>query len=110
MSRKRLLETITLLWALKPIVEDRRENKIPSIADTTRQLTIKHEQEIAIYLAFISSITDDPNRVTSVCIEEDLGGRRLIIRVASNNGDLSEVKQGLERIASILEQASQRGL
>ena len=108
-SRKHLLETITLLWALEPIAEGRRENRIPLVADTTRQLPIEREKEIATNLAFISSTRDDSTRITAVCIEEDLSGRKSTIRIASNTGSLIEVQQGFRKIADILEQASLQG-
>lgn len=48
-------------------------------------------------------------RVMAVCVEEDLDGAGMTIRLASNTGDLSRVVAGLTGIAGTLEIAILRG-
>ena len=67
--------------------------------DRDRKLTIERETEIVDNLAFLSTSTDDPNRVMAVCLEEDPGHYRLVIRMASNTGILDEVEEGFNEIA-----------
>lgn len=108
-SRQRLIETITLLWALNEIPERSGKNDFPKDFDRDRKLTIERETEIVDNLAFLSASTDDPNRVMAVCVEEDPGHNRLVIRMASNTGILDEVEEGFNEIARALEKASLRG-
>lgn len=49
-------------------------------------------------------------RVMAVCVEEDSDGRGLTIRVASNAGELSDTRLGLQGITNILEEASVRSM
>lgn len=108
-SRKRLIENITLLWMLNEIVEPSKEHTLPDVIDPKRVLSIQREKEIVDNLAFLSSITDDRRRIMAVCIEEDVNQERLIIRLAVNDGDLVEEKRGFEEIARLLELAALRG-
>lgn len=109
-SRKRLLQNITLLWTLRRIPEKPTENILSSDNDTTYRLTAKRENEIVGNLAFLSATIDDHLKVMAVCVEEDDTGEAVTIRIASNTGDLSEVVNGFKRLGVILEQTAQRGL
>lgn len=109
-SRRRLMENITLLWMLNEIPEPSKEHALPDILDPKRVLSIQREKEIVDNLAFLSSITDDRNRVMAVCIEENVNKERLVIRLAVNKGDLVEEKRGFKEIARALELAALRGL
>lgn len=108
-SRKRLLQNITLLWTLKKVLERPSENILSSDKGSTHRLTIERENEIVGNLAFLSATTDDILKVMAVCVEEDHNGEAITIRIASNTGDLSEVATGFNRLAGVLEQAAQRG-
>ena len=107
-SRTRLMESITLLWMLNEIPETPKEHALSDILDPERALSIQREKEIVDNLAFLSSITDDRNRVMAVCIEENVNQERLIVRLAVNDGDLVEEKRGFESIAKVLELAALR--
>ncbi len=108
-SRKHLMQNITLLGSLSQVPEKPKENHLCSDIDTTRCLTIERENEIVGNLAFLSATMDDILKVMAVCVEEDDSGEAVIICVASNTGDLSEVVKGFMRLARILEKAARRG-
>ena len=107
--RKRLIENITLLWTLNEIIEDPRQNMLPDNGKCWRQLPIERERTIADLLAFLSATHDDNCKITAVCIEENPDHKHLTIRLSSNTGDSSYVKNGFGGIARILEQANTRG-
>ena len=104
------MEDITLLWVLNEVPETPLKNNPPSILNSRRQLSVEREKEITENLAFLSATTEDSKRVTAVCIEEHTQEAGLTIRVASNAGNISEIEEGLKRIAKILEEAAARGL
>lgn len=108
-SRKRLLQNITLLWALNQIPEKPSENHLVSRTDNTHRLTVERENEIVDNLAFLSATTKDYLKVMAVCVEEDESGQAITIRIASDTGDLSELAKGFSRLAKVLEQAALRG-
>ena len=105
----RLIENITLLWTVTEVPEQPKENRFQCEHDKTRQLTPEREKQLAESFAFISASTDDMLRVMAVCVEEDLDGVGMTIRLASNTGDLSRVVAGLTGIAGTLEKAALRG-
>lgn len=106
--QKRLVENITLLWAMCEIPDLPKENKLHSSHDERRQLSLDREQQLVDNFAFISASTDNMLRVMAVCIEEDPDQNGMTIRLASNTGDLSPVIQGFKDIARTLEQASSK--
>ena len=108
-TREQLRQFIIHLRQLNEFPEVPRENLINPEIDPTRQLTVVREREIACNLAFLSAISDDNLKVMAVCVEERCDGRRIIIRIASNTGGLSEVTAGFVRLAKVLEHAAQRG-
>ena len=108
--RKQLIETITLLWTLKEVPGTSMENDPPEIIKDTYQLTFEHEREIVDNLAFISATIDDTHHIMAIGIEEHRDGEGMTIRLASNSGVLPECEMGFKRIATVLEQASSRGL
>lgn len=107
--QKRLVENITLLWAICETPEQPKENDPRGRYNDGRQLSPDREKQLVDSLAFISASTDNMLRVMAVCIEEDSDKNGMTIRLASNTGDLSHVIQGLDSIARTLEQASLRG-
>ena len=78
--------------------------------NTSRQLPFEREKQLADDLAFISATTNDSRKVMAVGLEECPTENRLTIRLASNTGDLSKVRAGLEGIAKTLERAALRSL
>lgn len=107
-TRRELIEHITLLWTLNEVPETPCENDPPSTLDRRRHLNLQREKEITENLAFLSAVTEDSKRVTAICIEEHAGGAGLTIRVASNAGELERIEEGLNQIARVLEDAAKR--
>ncbi|KAL8912810.1 MAG: hypothetical protein Q9171_002268 [Xanthocarpia ochracea] len=106
--QKRLVENITLLWALYETPDQPKENELHGGYDQDRQLPLDRERQLVDSFAFISASTDDMLRVMAVSIEEDPDKIGMTIRLASNTGDLSLVMQGFNSIARTLEEASLR--
>ncbi len=109
-TREQLKKAIEDLERLNDVPQSPQENELLSRdgRDETYKLSASRENEIAGNLAFLSATTDDRERVMAVCIEEFADGTGLIIRVASNTGNLSEIKEGFQTLARILEQAARR--
>jgi hypothetical protein len=103
-----LRRSIDRLAELNQVPEKPRENNLIS-GRSVHFLSISRENEISSNLAFLSAVSDSSLKVMAVCIEEYRNGRGLIIRIASNTGDLSEVTNGLRTLAGSLEEAAQRG-
>ena len=113
-SRKMLMENITLLWLLNQEPERPAENTLPQhlleeTESTSRQLTIERERDLVDNLAFLSASSDDPGKVMAVCVEENQGTEGLTIRMATNTGDLEGVEERFTRIATVLERAAAKG-
>lgn len=106
--QKRLVENITLLWALCETPDQPKENEIRGSYDDGRQLSLDRERQLVDSFAFISASTDNMLRVMAICIEEDPNKTGMTIRLASNIGDLSHVTQGFNSTARTLELASSR--
>lgn len=113
-SRKVLMENITLLWMLNEEPERPAENPLPQhflreTESTSRHLTVERERDLVDNLAFLSASTDDPRKVMAVCVEERSGTEGLTIRMATNAGDLERVMEAFTRIAAVLERVAAKG-
>jgi hypothetical protein len=106
--RQRWLENITVLRILNEIPDVPRKNLLPSHSDSTRQLTIDRERDLADCFAFLSARTDDMQKVMAVYVEEDLDHTGLTIRMAVNTGPFTNMKRGLRNIAILFKTASLR--
>ena len=104
--RKRLIAVITLLSTLNTEPGRPTENEAPGDNRDHRgyQLSFDKERRLAEDFACLAATTDDGTKVMAVSVEEDPDERGLTIRLASNTGDLSGVKEGFERILSVLQQ------
>lgn len=105
MSLNGLAENIFLLEKINNSPGKSQDNPIPAHLhqyQPGRVLTLEQEQSIASTLSFLSSYTDDPNRVSALCIEEILGNGGLLLTIASNSGSLEQLKAGLITMATIL--------
>ncbi|KAH6700685.1 hypothetical protein BKA61DRAFT_207718 [Leptodontidium sp. MPI-SDFR-AT-0119] len=107
-TRAQLQQSISNLRQLDELPEIPRENLVNLEIDSTRQLSVTREKEIACNLAFLSATSDDSLKVMAVCVEEHRNGKGITIRVAANTGDLSTVTAGFVRLARVLEHAAQR--
>ena len=108
--KRRLVENVTMLWTLNDLPEQPKDNTVGRESDETRQLPPERERQLAENFAFISASTDNMRRVMAVCVEENLDKKGITIRVASNTGDLSRIKEKLDGIAKTLETAALRGV
>lgn len=105
--RRRLAENCIFLFAVNEIPGKPEECELPA-EDSSRQLPVVREKQLAEDFAFISASTDDMHKVMAIGLEEDSDRKGMTIRLASNTGDLSEVKEGFESIANILQRAATR--
>ncbi|CZS92490.1 uncharacterized protein RAG0_03089 [Rhynchosporium agropyri] len=108
-TRAQLQQSISNLQQLDELPAIPRENLVSLDIDSTRQLSVTREKEIACNLAFLSATSDESLKVMAVCVEERCNGKGIIIRVAANTGDLSTVTAGFVRLARVLEHAARRG-
>ena len=106
---KTLAENSALLFSITDVPEIAQEHELPA-DDQSYQLTVEREKQLAEDFAFLSAYRDDVTRVMAVAIEEDLRNKQMTIRLASNTGDLSKVKQGFISIGDVLQRAASRGL
>jgi len=109
-SRKTLMESVTLQWMLKKIVEDPKENVLPEDQKSWRQLPIELERTVTDLLAFLSATHDDKSNIMALCIEEARDHTHTMIRIASNSGDCAYARNGLDEMARILEKAHSQGI
>ncbi|OAQ99658.1 hypothetical protein LLEC1_04831 [Akanthomyces lecanii] len=79
-------ENISLLHLLSKIPEPPSDNTSPALAGQCARYTVPFatERSLASTLAFLSSITDNPNCITAVCIQEQTGDETLEIYIAIN--------------------------
>lgn len=105
-TQKQLLEDATLLGALNKVPERPDQKSFRGERSPLRKLTPEREQQLASSFAYLSATTDDMLRVTAACVEEDADNGGITIRVASNTGDLSETKKGLEKLAASITAAT----
>lgn len=105
-DRARLAEDITLLSRLTAEPAAPNENEIPQVPtqdDPSRCLSLKQERLIADAFAYLSKTTENPDRVTAVCVEESRKRQQLTIVVAVNSGTCDSVVEGLSQITAALE-------
>jgi hypothetical protein len=108
-ARRRAAENATLLFCLNEQPTAPRE--IPYTSDTaSSDLSIRREMQLAEDFAFISSMKDDPNGVTAVCMETDHNSGGMAFRIATNTGCPSHIIQQLQMVADIMVKASKRGM
>ncbi|KAM5351697.1 hypothetical protein ACJ41O_004420 [Fusarium nematophilum] len=79
-------------------------------ADADRALSLRDERYLTSTLAFLSSVRDDSNKITAVCVEERPPG--MVVMVAANakgpgvsSAYLASVKHGFDGVFSILREA-----
>lgn len=107
------MKTVALLRQLNDTPAPPTENSIEDFAarhdQGKRSMTISQERDLVECLSFLTAPTDDPRKVTAVCVEES-GTGGMTVMLAANSGDLGAAKEGLERIAEILAQAANESL
>lgn len=113
MSLNGLAENIFLLERIDNSPGKSQNNPIPAHLhqhQPGRILTLEQEQSIASSLSFLSSYTDDPNRVSALCMEETPGNSGLLIIIASNSGSVEPLKAGMMAMANVLMNEATDGL
>jgi hypothetical protein len=104
-------ESIALLFLLHSVPALPSSNSRDSWRGSQGSYTLSFERErsLAGTLAFLSSVTDDPNSIPAVCVEEDPRSACLNVLLAINkvnrndsNQVLQTVKQGFEKIFNVL--------
>jgi hypothetical protein len=108
--RRNLMESITLQWIIREIVEDQKENVLPEDPKSWRQLPMELERTVADILAFLSATHDDASKIMAVCIEEAHDHTHTTIRIASNSGDCVYARHAVDEMARILEKAHSQGI
>lgn len=108
-----LAENIALLRLWSNVPELPKDNPPPAALFTKstekRSLTFTKECDIVDNLAFISAISDDHEKVTATCIEEQADHQGMTVILAVNEGDLDVVQESFRTILGILEEVSSRG-
>ncbi|KAK4173638.1 hypothetical protein QBC36DRAFT_194111 [Triangularia setosa] len=96
---------ISLISPSPGIRQDNSPNYVVSRPDSTRVLTLDAEAALTSTLAFLSGISDDRNHVIALVVEESLpqGEIRVVTAInkdcpESNDGILTEIKDGLQEI------------
>jgi hypothetical protein len=108
-ARRRAAENSTLLFCLNEYPSAPREiTYAPSTPSS--DLSIRREMQLAEDFAFISSMKDDPNGVTAVCIESDPNTAGITLRVAINTGCPLRIVQQLQAVAGIMVRTSKHGM
>lgn len=108
-----LAENIFLLEKVNSSPEESHDNPTPAHLhqyQPSRVLTLEQEQSIASALSFLTSYTNDPYRVSALCIEEVLGHGGLLITIASNSGPTEQLEAGVKAMASVLMNEARDGL
>ena len=107
--RRRTIENAALLWTLAEVPEKPTENSILNV-EGEWTLPISREVQLTEDLAFIASSKDDSNEVLALCVEEGADKTSMVVRVASNAGDLLSAVQNLQGIADLMVRATRRGI
>jgi hypothetical protein len=69
-----------------------------------RVLSLRKELDIAECLTYLSTYSNHPHRVMALCLEERGDHEGLIISVATNDGSLLHLQQGVQSLVRILQQ------
>ena len=109
-----LAEDIALLSLLSTVPEEPGENvpnnEVRSNNQQQRSLTFERERDLVDNLAFLSADTDDSEKVTALCVEENPDTVGLTIVLAVNKGSLAHVKAGFEKMAKILQRVATQSI
>ncbi|OCT49038.1 hypothetical protein CLCR_04631 [Cladophialophora carrionii] len=101
----RLLTAEPTMPARNVLVED-SDLRLPT--DAGRMLSLANERDIVDNLAFLSATSNEPEKVTAMCLEEGPGSDSCTIRIAMNSNKLSGLVADFDKIARILETADRK--
>ncbi|KAH8737557.1 hypothetical protein BGZ61DRAFT_525664 [Ilyonectria robusta] len=109
----RLAEDIALLFYLtRNHAPPERHPMMDPKPDTgsARTLSFRDEWLLTSTLAFLSSVRDDPSKITAVCVEECPSGLTIMLAVNAKDSSpspyLQSVKAGIDKIFSLLRNVS----
>lgn len=112
MQAVRLAEDVAVLTVLDALPGESFDNPLPpgfDERDPRRVLSFERERFLASALAALADISDDPNHVVAVAVEERPSTQGLAVLVAINKGNprsaegtLERVKQGLQGLFNVL--------
>ena len=108
-----LTEEIVLLRMLtaepvKPARNILTDNQVQASSTTSRTLSLAAERDIVNNLAFLSATSDDPEKVTAICLDEGFESESCTIRMAMNSGKLSSLATDFRKITQVLERADRQ--
>lgn len=109
-----ITENIALLALLGSKLEPPKSNPVPhamqhNAGAQRRLLSFKRELGISEAFSILLCMTDDPNRVGAVCVEETGQGSGLLLLTAVNSGSQKERVEAFHRINSVLADISAEG-
>ena len=108
-SRLDLARNVAVLYALNEVPGRDQACEISETeGDGNNRLPLLREKELAEDFAFLCATSDSPEEVRAVAIEPQVDGTGILVRVASNTGDLDHVVRGLQAIGYELEVAARR--
>lgn len=108
---RELFEDFVLLEMLSAEPAKPTSNALASYRQTRDNTTIslEHECKIVNCLAFLFAITEDPLKVSALCLEMDHHGKACTIRVAMNTGIPKEFMAAFRSLARALEETCNTG-
>lgn len=80
-TRELLLQKISLIAMLGPLRIGPKENRLTSTDDQRRCSSVGQEAEIVRHLSFLCYRRKDSQAVNTICIEEILAGKGLIVQL-----------------------------
>ena len=108
-------EDIALLSFLHTVPEPSQRCDLSSFRgrNDERTLPLERECDLASTLAFLAAISDDPNHVVAVCVEERVSSNSMGVMLAinkarpsSSQGTLDKARKGMQRIFQVLSKVS----
>lgn len=96
----RLSENIALLWVLDEVPQAAGSNAHPKpqLDQHQRLLSLEQEKELCTALAFLAGVSDNPNHVMAVAVEERHEPRGLHVKVAINKSKPGDGQEALLRV------------
>lgn len=108
---QRLFESFVLVSMLNPEPVSPASN----VADNELYIrndgdfSLRNERKIVAALAFLFALTDDPAKVSALCLERDVQRSACVIRVAMNTGVPPNYLISFRKVAQALEDLARSG-
>lgn len=110
-AMQRLLGSFVLISMLNPEPILSTTNVLDNDLQTkdNANLSLRNERKIVGALAFLFALTDDPTKVSALCLERDAQQSACVIRVAMNTGVPQSYLISFSKIARALEDLARSG-